>query len=632
MFSPLERFSMDYQNIGFKAGLEIHQQLETHKLFCCCQSKITENIHYSFERLLRPTQSELGDVDKAALTEAKKHRRFLYTASNNSTCLVEADEEPPHLPNSEAVDIGLTMCALLQAKPVDEIQFMRKIVIDGSNTSGFQRTALIAVNGLLQNVRIQTIALEEDAARKLTEKGKLVNYGLDRLGIPLIEITTAADIKTPQQARDVAEQIGLLLRSTGKVKKGLGTIRQDLNVSVAGGARVEIKGVQSLSSITRVAQNEALRQLGLIEIYKILRQRVTPKDFNTIEHKDLTTVFKDSKSNIIRKQIDDNGCVKGIILPGFNGLLKRPETRVGKELSVYAKLSTGIGGILHSDELPAYGVTDKEVSLIRTLLHLQKNDAFVLAIGIESMVDNALDAVVERAVMFLDGGVPEEVRRSLPDDTTEYMRPLPGSARMYPETDVPPLRVSSDDLHRIKEHLPEHPSEKQKRFIKEYQLHDEQIKQLLESGYEHDFERLVKEFPLLKNTIIRTFLNTFPELEHEGTPTDTIDEQVLSLVFSALSKDQFAKEAVPQVLKYLIQHQNISLNDAVTQCGLQSTDQDAIVQCIRTIVSDRKEFIKKRGKTESLGPLMGVVMKELRGKVDGKVISTILEQEIDKII
>ncbi|MCX6666469.1 MAG: Glu-tRNA(Gln) amidotransferase GatDE subunit E, partial [Euryarchaeota archaeon] len=206
------------------------------------------------------------------------------------------------------------------------------------------------------------------------------------------------------------------------------------------------------------------------------------------------------------------------------------------------------------------------------------------------------------------------------------------SARMYPETDVPPLKISSDAIQKIMKHLPEHPAEKQKRFIKEYQLHDEQIKQLLESGYEHDFERLVKEYPLLKNTIIRTFLNTFPELEHEGIPIDTIDERVLSLVFSALSHDQFAKEAVSLVLKYLIQHQNTSLDEAVIQCGLQNTDQDAIVQCIRTIVTDRKEFIKQRGKAESLGPLMGVVMKELRGKIDGKIVSTILEQEIDKII
>ena len=223
---------MDFKKIGFKAGLEIHQQLNTHKLFCNCQSEITEDINYSFKRFLRPTQSELGDVDKAAIAEAKKNRFFLYTASDKSTCLVEADEEPPHEVNSEAVNICLKMAILFDAKIVDEIHFMRKIVIDGSNTGGFQRTGLIAIDGKTKNVGIQTIALEEDSARKLEEKGKLVNYGLDRLGIPLIEIATDPDIKNPDHAREVAERIGMLLRATGKVKKGLGTIRQDLNISI----------------------------------------------------------------------------------------------------------------------------------------------------------------------------------------------------------------------------------------------------------------------------------------------------------------------------------------------------------------------------------------------------------------
>jgi glutamyl-tRNA(Gln) amidotransferase subunit E len=198
---------MDYKKIGFKAGLEIHQQLDTHKLFCSCQSVITEDDDYSFERFLRPTQSELGDIDEAALAEAKKKLRFRYIASNDSTCLVEADEEPPHYVNQEAIDICLTVVALLDAKPVDEIHFMRKIVIDGSNTGGFQRTALIATGGKLGDVGIRTVSLEEDAARKLEEKKGLVIYGLDRLGIPLIEIATEPDIKSPRQAREVADRI-----------------------------------------------------------------------------------------------------------------------------------------------------------------------------------------------------------------------------------------------------------------------------------------------------------------------------------------------------------------------------------------------------------------------------------------
>lgn len=188
----------------------------------------------------------MGDVDRAALEEAHRKRRFKYAASKMHTCLVEADEEPPHVANNEAIDICLTMAMLLGARPVDEIQFMRKIVIDGSNTTGFQRTALLAMNGRINNVRITSLSLEEDAARKVSEQDHLVTYGLDRLGIPLIEITTAADLTNPEHAQETALQLGLLLQATKKVKRGLGTIRQDLNISIAHGARIEVKGIQSL--------------------------------------------------------------------------------------------------------------------------------------------------------------------------------------------------------------------------------------------------------------------------------------------------------------------------------------------------------------------------------------------------
>jgi Glu-tRNA(Gln) amidotransferase subunit E-like FAD-binding protein len=487
---------MDYKKIGFKAGLEIHQQLDTHKLFCNCQSEITEDADYSFKRFLRPTQSELGDVDKAALAEAKKNRYFRYVASNESTCLVEADEEPPHSANPEAIGTCLTIAALVNAKTVDEIHFMRKIVIDGSNTGGFQRTALLATNGKIQDVRIQTITLEEDAARKLDEKGKLVNYGLDRLGIPLIEISTEPDIRSPEHAREIAERIGLLLLATGKVKRRLGTIRQDINISVSRGARVEIKGVQSLSSISRVAENEVKRQLDLI--------------------------------------------------------------------------------------------------------------------GSKKVVQN-------------------EVRRALPDDTTEYLRPMPGAARMYPETDVQPIRITSKYLKKIKDNLPEKPEEKHKRFVKEYLINNEQAKQILSSGYENDFEILVKQFPNQKNTIIRTYLNIFSELEKEGIDIEAINQEMLGEVFSALSKGKYSKEAIPDILKYLAENPEYSVEKAVDSCGLGITDLKKIEEIARRVVSEKIDFVKQRG-LRALGPLMGVIMKELRGKADGKTINEILKKEIGKVI
>ena len=622
---------MDYQEVGFKAGLEIHQQLDTHKLFCSCPSIITEDIDYSFTRKLRPTQSEMGDIDKAALAEAQRKRHFLYTASHTSTCLVEADEEPPHQPNPEAIDICLIMTQLLNAQPVDEIRFMRKLVIDGSNTSGFQRTALIGTNGSLEGVTINTLALEEDSARKIQEKGKLVNYGLDRLGIPLIEITTGPQIKNPDHAHQVAKRIGQLLRATKKVKRGLGTIRQDLNISIQGGARVEIKGIQSLSSISRVAEKEVTRQQGIIQAKKTLCSRTTKEAITAQEPIEITTLLAKTQSQLIQNQLKKkNTCILAMILPGFRGLLKQPDTRIGKELAVYARLAAGIGGILHSDELPGYGITPEEVASIETQLQLTntKEDAIVMAIGEEKIITAAFEAIKIRAQLLLDG-VIEAVRRSLPDDTTEYMRPLPGSARMYPETDIPPQLITQEHLQHLQ--IPELPEEKLKRFIKEYGLSKQHAEQLLNSGFEDDFETLTTQYPNHQKVIIRTLLHTFAELENEEIALENITQVMLHQIFEGLNEDKYAKEAIPQLLTYMIQHPKDKLEEAIKKCGLETVDEATIRTTLHTILEERKDYIKRKGKA-ALGPLMGPVMEELRGKADGKLISRLLAEEIEKIL
>ncbi|HDO19194.1 MAG TPA: Glu-tRNA(Gln) amidotransferase subunit GatE, partial [Thermoplasmatales archaeon] len=542
---------MNYSALGFKAGLEIHQQLDTSKLFCRCPSELSDEINESFERFLRPTQSELGELDRAAIAEAKKRKRFLYYASRETCCLVEADEEPPHSMNLEALDIALTVSLLLNAKPVDEIHVMRKIVIDGSNTTGFQRTALVALDGKVKDIGIQTVALEEDAARKVSEKGRVVNYNLDRLGIPLIEVATAADLKSPKHAREVAEYIGSLFYATGKCKKGLGTIRQDLNVSIKGGARVEIKGIQYLSAIERVAEREVLRQLDLLKIKEELQKRgITENDIECCQPVDASDIFKNTKSKIVKKGIDEGKKIFVIKLPGFSGLLKREHSRLGKEFAIHAKLSAGLGGIIHSDELPGYGINEKEILQIRELIDAEEKDAFAMFIGKEESVNEGIKSVRERAIQALRG-VPEEVRRALPDDSTEYMRPLPGAARMYPETDIPPVRITDEMLNRIKDRLPERPEERAKRMKSEYKLNDEQVSQIIRSGYADDFESLARRFKEFSSTIARTFLNTLPELEREGISLDGIDVTVLDNIFSALRKNRFAKEAIPEIVRYI---------------------------------------------------------------------------------
>ncbi len=477
---------IDYEKIGLKVGLEIHQQLDTRKLFCNCPSKLVEDDEVKFFRELRAAKSETGEVDIAALEEEEKGRIYKYIAPKECTCLVESDEEPPHEVNPEALEIAIEIALLLKAELVDEIYFMRKIVIDGSNTSGYQRTALIALNGEVKGIGIKTICLEEEAARKIREEDGAVVYNLDRLGIPLVEIATEPEIHDPEKAREVAEEIGMILRSTKRVKRGLGTIRQDLNISIEGGARIEIKGVQELDLIPEIVRKEAERQLFLIQLKEELNSRIRPEDLKFEIH-DVTEAFRECKSKFVRKAIERGGRVLGIKLKKLKGLIgKGGDYRLGRELASRVKVKTGLKGILHSDELPGYGISEEEVKKVRKILGADEEDAFVLVIADEERGRKALEVVFER-VLEAFKGVPEEVRRALPDGNTEYMRPLPGSARMYPETDIPPIRIDEKLVEKIKESLPETFEEKVKRYVKEYGIKEDEAWTILRKGYDEIF-------------------------------------------------------------------------------------------------------------------------------------------------
>ena len=279
---------LDYAKLGFKCGIEIHQQLDTLKLFCNCQSIVHDsNPDIIVKRRLHAVSGETGRIDNAAAYEKSKDKEFIYEACSASCCLVELDEEPPHKVNQDALNVVLEVALLLNAKIIDDIQFMRKTVIDGSNVSGFQRTALIAQDGYIEtskgNVNVPIICLEEEAAKKIETKKEYARYRLDRLGIPLIELGTDPSIKDPEHAKEVAEKLGMILRSTGKVKRGLGTIRQDVNVSIRGGARTEIKGFQDLKSIPKVINYEVERQLKQIKQNKKIEEAVrkAESDFTT---------------------------------------------------------------------------------------------------------------------------------------------------------------------------------------------------------------------------------------------------------------------------------------------------------------------------------------------------------------
>ncbi len=633
---------IDYREVGLIVGLEIHQQLDTKsKLFCPCPAELTDEEHDEFERRLRPTRSELGEVDVAALFEWRKGRVYEYEAPVGHSCLVEADEEPPHPINRDAVVIAMAIAKALNSWIVDEVHVMRKIVIDGSNTSGFQRTAIVALGGYIEvggkRYSIETIAVEEDASRKIGEKPKRTRYRLDRLGIPLIEVATGPDIHDPREAYEVALALGRLFRLTGRVKRGLGTIRQDLNVSIRGGAKTEIKGVQRLDLIPKVIEYEVQRQVRLLELKKELERRGLSEDvLKDSKPVDVTQVFESTKSKVIKRALQRGGRVYAVVLPGFHGLLGwelMPRRRFGTELADYARFWADVGGIFHTDELPAYGITQDEVDKLYEVLGARKGvDAIVIVADEPEKAVKALETVVERARMAFHG-VPEETRGALEDGTTKFLRPRPGSARMYPETDIPPLEVT-EDMHREAEAIKPEPVEvKMRRLVDEYGLSKELAEQVISDIRLDLIERLIRKYggQVSPKVIASLFVVTLRGLKGEGVDVDSISDEALEDLVALIAEGKVAKEAAEDILKLLAKEPGLSAKEAAEKLGLTRVSREEAEKIIEKIIEDNMEAIKARGE-KAYGLLMGRAMAILRGRIEGKVVAEIVRKKLQEVL
>ena len=474
---------LNYESLGFKCGLEIHQQLEGKKLFCSCPTLNSDKEpDIKLERKLRAVVGETGEIDAAAQFEMSKNKKIIYEGSSEDVCIVETDEEPPHELNKDALEIALKVSLLLNAKIIDEIQIMRKIVVDGSNVSGFQRTALIAMDGSIDSpegkISIPTICLEEEAAQKLEEGKDFVRYRLDRLGIPLIEIATGTEIKSSEHAKDIAAHIGMILRSVEGVKRGLGTIRQDVNISIKEGARTEIKGFQDLRSIPKVIEFEVKRQLDSI--------------------------------------------------------------KQGKKLS-------------------------------------------------------------------------KEVRKAEPDFTTSFLRPLPGAARLYPETDVLPVKIEKPHLEKLKRQLPKLLAHKIEDFEKKYHIPHQLAKELIDN---ENFEAFIKKFKNIgPSTIAHILLNTPKEIKTRfNFDSSKLADGDFEEVLSYLDDGKIAKEAVIDLLVKKIKNEKIDLSH------FESVSDGELEKEIKNMIKEKPNL--------NIGAYMGLIMSKHRGKVEGKKIMDLLKKHI----
>jgi len=455
----------DYERIGFMSGLEVHQQLKTkEKLFCRCPAgHYQKPDEYDAEliRHMRPTLSELGEYDGTALMEFKTRKNIVYRIKNETACTYEVDDTPPFPINREALEISLEISLLSKLKIVGEVHITRKQYLDGSIPTGFQRTAIIGVEGEIhlskKKVRLIQLSIEEDACREVSDIGHVRVYRTDRLGMPLIETVTHPDFVNPEEVKEGANYIRFLNRSTGKVRTGVGSTRADVNVTCRGGTRVEIKGVSHNSWMPELTHNEAFRQWALLNIKSLLLHAV--KD--PVQWKIMTKEINVSEYPFLISQIPghlEDLKVFAVNLPQFRGILShftQPGQMFADELSGRLKVVACIEqpNMIHSEMIEA-GIGDKNWDKFRNILGSKEDDAQIILWGPAEDIRTAFETIEERCRIAFNG-VPNETRKSLENGTTIFERVLPGANRMYPDTDSAPIPLEDSEIDRIAKTLPQ---------------------------------------------------------------------------------------------------------------------------------------------------------------------------------
>lgn len=620
--------------IGLLVGLEIHQQLATGaKLFCSCKPIESDEYSIKFSRKLRITSSELGEFDPSAIFEKSKEKTILYSRNPQSSCLVEQDDEPPHDLDHNAKETVLIMASALKSNIFNEIYVMRKLVIDGSNTSGFQRTMLVSTGGSLEvngkSVGVQSICLEEDAAKLLQDSRDTREYSLDRLGIPLVEIALDPVAGTPQEIRDIALTLGRMLRATKRVGRGIGSIRQDVNVSIEGGeAVIEVKGVQKLDQLEKVIEYEAKRQHGLKIISEKLRTLKTEKIIVENDVKNVADVFKSCKSKIIQKSLSEGSSIKAMKIKGLAGMFgwePYPGIRLGKQLGELVRFF-GLGGLFHSDELPNYGIEESEIQQIRNILNMGSDDAFIIVAGNEKKLGTVIESIIRR-IEDAKSGIPAETRAATITGETVFLRPRPGSSRMYPETDIPPIIVNNTEIEQAKSKIPKSWEENLLALQKQYELNQQLSVQVFDSEYLDLFETICKDKRVSPNFVASTLCGTITNLERQGMDSGLLKTADILEAFSLVTEGKIAKESLEMIFASIMSEKSKTISEAIKSNALNTIEDAELHKILDELIESSLKIIEEQG-LRSMGPLMGLAMKTLRGKVDGQKLNQLLENKI----
>ena len=609
----------DIKNIGLKVGLEIHQQLDTKKkLFCDCIPTEEEEFTRKFTRRLRAAKSELGKIDPAALFESTKSKTIVYYANPKSSCLVEEDEEPPHALDIDAKNIALLISSALESKIFSEIHVMRKTVIDGSNTTGFQRTMLVAQGGHIEvdgkKVGVQSICLEEDAGKLIKDEGNHRFFSLDRLGVPLVEIALDPVEGDPKFVKDIALTLGRLLRVTKRVMRGIGTIRQDVNISIEGGGVIEVKGVQQLDQLEKIIEFEAKRQHGL----KLISEKINQTRFTEINQKedvfDITEMMQECNSKIIKKSIEKQDRIFGIRikkLQGVFGFEPYSDIRLGKEIGQLVRFF-GIGGIFHSDELPNYGIENEDIKRVTEKLDIQNDDAFLIIAGERISVGFAIDSIINR-VKLAKNGPPAETRAATQNGDTIFLRPRPGASRMYPETDIPTVKVTNEELVKVRTSIPKSWEESIKELEEKYQINNQLAEQIFDSKYFEIFEKICSKKQNPPNFVVSILCSTITNLERSGLNSSFLNYEQIMNTFELLGQEKINKEAIEIIFEQIMSRKANDVLQALENASITQLAEEELDKILDNIIQNNTDKIQQE-QMRALSGLMGVAMKEVRGK------------------
>ncbi len=636
MKTPEQMTAEDYRALGFRCGLEIHQQLRTaKKLFCHCPNTTYSNVFDAeLLRHMRPTLSELGEYDGTALMEFKTRKEIIYRIARDTVCTYEMDDTPPFMINDDAVDIGLEITLLLGCKLVSEVHIARKQYLDGSIPAGFQRTTILGVDGSIpfqdRRIGIRQLGLEEDACREVSDVGHRRTYLTDRLSIPLVEMVTEPEMLTPTEAAGVAQVLRGLARSTGKVRTGHGAAREDVNVSIRGGERVEIKGVPRIPLIPALTHYEAMRQKALLEIRDLLASRRIAAADITDESFDVTGIVKRTHFGPLRQSVDLGHPVRAVCLPGFKGILNietGPNNVFAREFEGRVKVIAcldSVPNLLYHDA-PELSLSNRLWDRVRHAVSASPEDAVLLVWGPERDLHTAASEIQIRA-REATIGVPNETRRSLADGSTVFERILPGPDRMYPDTDHPPVAIADARVDRIREGLQPLPWDRLREYVQKG-VPEHLGRLLLRSPRRSLFERLLAADDASPIVLAVVLGQVLKGLQRAHVRVDTIPDDRLAALFGIHATGRFTREAFPDILTRLAASPDEPLTALIDALLPQPPPPEAVATQVRDSLADGA------WRRDGVGPrefllAMGTAMTGLRGVVPGRTVAELVRNVI----